>query len=156
MKKFGMIVGLSLCLLSGSAMAARYNPHQYYNGMTQNNVLLGHVIAVQPVHGSTGAKNLGSVIGGIAGLALGNKVGHGAGKLLATVAGGIFGGIFGSRVEQHYAQQEVNQITIRLRDGRIIAVVEKEFNFAPGQQVQVIYSPGNRWGQSGTVRVLPL
>ncbi len=157
MKKFiAIVVGLSLSILSGSVLAARYNPNQYYNGMTQNNVLLGHVIAVRMVQGSAGAGNIGSMLGGIAGLALGNKVGRGTGKIIATVAGGIFGGIFGSRVEQHLSQQTVNQVTVRLRDGRIIAVVEKEFSFAVGQEVQVIYSPGNRWGQNGTVRVLPL
>ncbi len=156
MNKIIVLVIFGFVAVPGSAWAARYNPYEYHQGMTQNNVLLGHIIAVQPVQGSAGAGNLGSVIGGVAGLALGNKVGRGAGKLLATVAGGIFGGIFGSRIEQHLSRQSVNQITVRLRDGRIIAVVEKEFQFHPGQEVQVIYSPGSSWGQRGTVRVLPL
>ncbi|HQU15486.1 MAG: hypothetical protein B7Z66_12230 [Chromatiales bacterium 21-64-14] len=124
--------------------------------MTQNNVMLGHVLSVQPVQGSTGAENVGGLLGGIGGLALGNRVGRGAGRVIATLAGGILGGIFGSRVEQHFTNHAVNQITVRLQNGRIIAVVEKQFQFQVGQQVQVVYSPGNGWGQSGAVRVLPL
>ncbi len=157
MKKFiAIIVGLSLSILSGSVLAARYNPHQYYNGMTQNNVLLGHVIAIQPVQGSTGPANLGGVLGGVAGLALGSKVGEGAGRTIATIGGAILGSIFGSRMEQRMSSQPVMQITVRLRDGRVIAIVEREFRFQLDQEVQVIYSPGNGWGQNGTVRVLPL
>jgi outer membrane lipoprotein SlyB len=150
-----IVVGLSLSVVSGSVFAARYNPHQYYSGMTQNNVLLGHVIAMQPVRGSTGPANLGGVLGGVAGLALGSKVGEGAGRTIATIGGAILGSIFGSRMEQRMSSQPVMQITVRLQDGRIIAVVEREFQFQPGQEVQVIYSPGS-WNQHGTVRVLPL
>jgi len=154
--KFSIFIALSLSLISGCAVAARYNPYLYQNGMTQNDVVLGRVIAVQPVTGGTGAENVGGLLGAVGGLALGNRVGHGVGKLIATVAGGVLGGIFGSRIEQHLERTPVVQVTVRLDDGRIIAVVEKQFEFEVGQRVQVIYSPSRGWGHRGTVRVLPL
>jgi outer membrane lipoprotein SlyB len=86
----------------------------------------------------------GAALGGVAGSA----VGEGTGKAAATVAGALLGGLAGSAAEEAVTRQPGVEITVRLDNGRTIAVTQgaDEF-FNPGDRVRVLTS------YDGTARV---
>lgn len=148
MKKMLITAVLAIvCSGFGVPALAQYNPNLYHNGLQQQNVLLGTVVAVRPVQGQ-GGQTIGAAVGGVAGAAIGHQVGQGIGKTVATAVGALFGAIAGGHIQQSVTTQSVADVTVRLNSGRLIAVVEHGY-LRPGQHVQVIYS-GN------TVRVMPL
>lgn len=70
---------------------------------------------------------LGTVIGALVGGALGNQVGKGDGRKAATVAGAVAGGAIGHAVgERNGAQETAWRIEVRLDDGRLAAVTQRE------------------------------
>jgi len=84
---------------------------------------------------------VGTLLGAVAGAALGHMVGHGHGRELATVAGGLAGAYVGNQVSKANAQE----LTIRLDGGRTIVVIRKGTQFYPGERVRVLYN-GNEVG----------
>ncbi|APZ42609.1 glycine zipper 2TM domain-containing protein [Acidihalobacter ferrooxydans] len=142
-----VLVFIVLSVLSGAAMA-QYNPYVYHQGLNQQNVIIGTVVADRSVTGQ-GGSTLGRVFGGVAGAAAGNRVGHGFGRQVSTLAGALIGGLVGGDVQQHLTAQQAENITVQLQDGRYIAVVEASY-IPPGTKVQVVYQ------NNGKVRVFPL
>ena len=98
----------------------------------------------------------GSAVGTIAGAAvggiLGSRVGGGSGSQIATIAGGILGGIAGDQAAKGVSKRSGVNLTIKLNDGRTIAIVQEvnpNMRFRVGQRVQL-----NRQGNKA--RVVPL
>ncbi len=115
-------------------------------------VSFGEIIGAQPVQvqgGNKTAEVVGTLAGGLAGGLLGNEVGGGLGKDIATVAGATAGAAAGNRVAGAATTVQSTQWTVRLDDGRTIAVIQAEPVFSMGQRVQVIQSA------DGTTRLLP-
>jgi outer membrane lipoprotein SlyB len=103
---------------------------------------------VQIDKGQTGVGTAaGAVVGGVAGSSVGNNKGAAVGAVLGAVAGGIAG----QAIENQTSKQEGLEITVRLDNGELRAIVQA----ADGQQFQ----PGERvrllTGAGGT-RVTPL
>ncbi len=95
---------------------------------------------------------IGTVVGGIAGGVAGSAFGGGRGAILTTLAGAVLGAIAGHAVGQSTGAVPGVQLTVRLKSGRLIAVVQQagRTNWVSGEAVQVLYSP------QGIVRVQPL
>jgi outer membrane lipoprotein SlyB len=73
---------------------------------------------------------LGTVIGALVGGALGNQVGKGDGRKAATVAGVVAGGVAGNAIAKRNnngSGTDVGyQVTVRLDDGRMATVTQRE------------------------------
>ena len=68
---------------------------------------------------------LGAVIGGVAGLGIGNLIGRGTGRDVATLLGAIGGGLVGNEVQQNYDRPlPGQQIIVRTRSGVLVSVVQ--------------------------------
>lgn len=95
--------------------------------------------------GQTGVgTGAGAVIGGVAG----SGVGGGRGSVVGAVAGAVAGGIIGQAVENSSSKVPAVEITVRLDNGDLRAIVQE----ADGQQ----FKPGDRvrlLSQSGLTRV---
>jgi outer membrane lipoprotein SlyB len=79
----------------------------------------------------------GAAVGGIAG----RSVGDGAVRDIATVAGGVAGGIAGAATEEAVTRRQGVEVTVRLDNGKIIAVVQEvaaNVRFSPGDRVRVL------------------
>jgi outer membrane lipoprotein SlyB len=114
----------------------------YYHGQVQRpqSVELGVVenvrgVALQGPNTGAGAFG-GSVLGGVAGSA----IGQGYGSLAAAVGGAILGGIIGNTVEANAARAPGVEVTIRLDNGRMLAVVQQDAGeaFRPGDRVRIV------------------
>ena len=81
----------------------------------------------------------GAVIGGVAG----STVGEGKGSAIAAVIGAVAGGLAGSAIEEVATRQDALEITVKLDNGSLIAIVQEATEkFAPGDSVRLIENGG--------------
>ncbi len=81
----------------------------------------------------------GAVIGGIAG----SNVGEGKGSTIATILGAVAGGVAGSMIEEGVMSKDGLEITVKLDNGRMIAVTqEADEQFRVGERVRVLSGGG--------------
>lgn len=132
--------------LAGCATDGQYAPNVYSTGLQQQQVELGTVISVHAVTGR-GGQMIGSLLGAVAGGLVGSSIGSGAGSSVAGIVGAAAGGIAGGDAQSHLMAKRETQVTVRLRSGQLIAVVEHA-RFSVGEKVQVIYT-------GDTTRVMP-
>ena len=79
----------------------------------------------------------GAAVGGIAG----SSVGGGKGAAVASVLGAVAGGVAGAAVEEQATKRQGVEITVRLDNNRIIAVVQEvspTVSYHVGDRVRVL------------------
>lgn len=149
---FVAIFSIAVLALAGCATQGQYAANVYSSGLQEQQVQLGKVMAVRPVVGR-GGSGIGSVLGAVAGGVIGSSIGHGLGSTVAGVIGAGAGAIAGGQAQSQMMAQRVNDVTVRLRDGQLIAVVEHG-RFVVGETVQVIHDQGTGY-DTQTTRILP-
>lgn len=155
MKKFliaGIIVVSAMLFFSGCQTPMSGSSYERSETRKMQTVYFGTVISVNEVtiQGKPGA--VGTITGAAAGAAVGQSVGQGSGKTAATIVGGALGAVAGGAIEKKVTTKPGIEITVKLEDGRTIAVVQEKTdqdNFRPGDAVQVLYM------SDGTTRVRP-
>lgn len=81
----------------------------------------------------------GAVIGGIAG----SNVGQGKGSTVGTILGAVAGGVAGSMIEEGVMSKDGLEITVKLDNGRMIAVTqEADEQFRVGERIRVLSGGG--------------
>ena len=81
----------------------------------------------------------GAAVGGIAG----SSVGGGRGSAIGAVLGAVAGGLAGSAVEEGVTRKSGLEITVRLDNGDMRAVVqEADEEFKPGERVRLVSQGG--------------
>jgi outer membrane lipoprotein SlyB len=117
----------------------------YKQGETgrEQTVRMATVESVRPVSISGNRSGLGTLAGGAVGGIAGSDVGHGKGSAVAAVLGGVVGAIGGEALEERATRHEGVEITVRLENGELRAIVQKaEETFAPGEKVRLLSSGG--------------
>ncbi len=111
-------------------------------------VQLGYIENIRPVLIEGTQSGVGTVGGAALGGLAGSTVGKGRGQVAGAIGGAVIGGLIGSAIEEDATQQPGVEITIRLDNGRMLAVVQADDEpFYPGDRVQVLT------GYDGTARV---
>ncbi len=136
---------LATLALAGCATQER-SASVYRAGEAQREqvVRLGTVESVREVvidRGKTGVgTGAGAVVGGIAG----STVGSGRGAAVGTVLGALVGGIAGQAVEEGSSKVPGLEITVRLENGELRAVVQEVDGqqFRPGDRVRLLSQGG--------------
>lgn len=106
-------------------------PPAYGGQPQQTGALYGRVESIQPMQAPANSPGiLGTIIGGVAGGILGHQVGGGTGNTVATIGGAALGAYAGNQVEQRAGAggQTVYRISVRLDDGRIATVTQRNPN----------------------------
>lgn len=81
----------------------------------------------------------GAAVGGIAG----SNVGEGKGSAVAAILGAVAGGLAGSAIEEGVTQKSGLEITVKLDNGRMIAITqEADEAFRPGDRVRILTGGG--------------
>lgn len=81
----------------------------------------------------------GAAVGGIAG----STVGQGRGSTVGAIVGAVAGGLAGAAVEEGATRQKGLEITVKLDNGRMIAVTQAaDEQFRPGERVRVLTGGG--------------
>jgi outer membrane lipoprotein SlyB len=77
----------------------------------------GVITEIQEVRVPVKSTGTGAVVGGIAGVVVGNQIGDGNGKTLAKIAGAVGGAYLGNKAEQKVRAQKQYEVTVKLADG---------------------------------------
>jgi outer membrane lipoprotein SlyB len=81
----------------------------------------------------------GAVVGGIAG----SNIGSGKGSTVGTILGAVAGGVAGSMIEEGVMSKDGLEITVKLDNGRMIAVTqEADEQFRVGERVRILSGGG--------------
>lgn len=152
--KVGMLLAVTLVTLGGCTSPNPYGD-AYGSADTRKvqQVYYGTVVKAEPVtiDASTQANAIGTVAGAAIGGILGSGVGGGSGSDIAAIGGGLLGGYLGSKTAEETAKRNGVNLTIKLEDGKMIAIVQEanpNMIFQPGQPVQI-----NMYGSEA--RVVP-
>ena len=86
---------------------------------------------------------IGTVAGAAVGGVAGSTIGGGKGSAIAAVIGAVVGGLAGSAVEEGVTRKDAFEITVKLDNGSLVAVVQEATEkFAPGDSVRLIENAG--------------
>lgn len=152
--KHALCVALTAALLAGCATdGSMYRSDVYTAGQVNQmqEVRTVEIIAVQSARVAVGntedrtdARNIGMILGAIAGAAIGNHNNHStSARVMGGLAGGALGGIAGQSVGGN-RQELVNGVQITFRDGNKLynsAQVGQVCEFKTGTAIMVSQSP---------------
>lgn len=137
-------LGLSACTAFGPSNSGSV----YSSGQANREqiVRMGTVESVRPVtiDSSNGQPGMLGVIGGGAlGAVAGSAIGGGRGSIATGIIGAIGGAVAGQAVENRVSKHAGLEITVRLDNGELRAIVQDaDEPFAPGQRVRLLSSGG--------------
>lgn len=107
-------------------------------------VRLATVESVREVVIDRGQTGVGTGAGAILGGVAGSAVGQGRGSVLGAVAGAVAGGVVGQSVENRSSKVPALEITVRLDNGELRAIVQEADaqQFRPGDRVRLLSQGG--------------
>lgn len=133
----------ALTLVAGCASSNRGDVYSRGETRREQTVRLATVESVRPVMIEGTKTPIGTVAGGAIGGIAGSGVGHGRGSSIAGVLGAVGGGIAGSAIEEGATRKQGIEITVRLENGELRAIVQEEGEkFVAGQKVRLLTSGG--------------
>lgn len=131
-------LGLSACASSKSSGA--YTRDQTRQEMT---VRMGTVESVREVQIEGTKSPVGAGAGAVVGGVAGSNMGKGRGQIIGAVVGAVAGGLAGSAIEESVTQKTGLEITVRLDNGQLTAIVQEgDERFAPGEKVRLLSGAG--------------
>jgi outer membrane lipoprotein SlyB len=113
----------------------------------EETVRMGTVESVRAVKISSNngqPSGLGAIGGGALGAVAGSAIGGGRGSILTAIVGGLAGAVAGNAVENGVAMHDGVEITVRLDNGDVRAVVQAANGeiFRAGDRVRLLSSGG--------------
>ena len=146
MKKTIVISTLLVSLLAMQGCAWRdYSDSTYADGETQraHSITMATVVSVRTITIERGVTGAGAAAGGSVGGIFGNRIGKGNGPIAGAVVGAVAGGLAGQAIEGELAKTKGLEISLRLDDGQMIAVVQGvNETFKAGDRVRVLTAEG--------------
>lgn len=99
----------------------------------------GVVESVKPVEVKGESTGAGAVVGGLAGLIVGNQIGQKKGRTLAKIAGAAGGAYLGNEIEKNAKKAVQYQVTIRMDDGTQQTITRaSDDGLTAGSRVKII------------------
>lgn len=127
--------GLSACV-STHTSGNVYRPHQTQNEMS---VRYAVVDAVREITIDGGRSGVGTMTGAALGGLAGSSLGGGRGSTATGIVGAVVGGIIGNNVESNANVRKGLEITVRLDNGELRAIVQDaDESFRPGDRVRLL------------------
>jgi outer membrane lipoprotein SlyB len=135
---------LLAAVLAGCATSRSGDVYTRGEALKEQTVRLATVESVRPVMIEGTRSGVGAAAGGVAGGVAGSGVGHGRGSAVAGVIGAVGGGIAGQAAEEGLTRKNGVEITVRLENGELRAVVQEETEnkFVTGQKVRLLTAGG--------------
>jgi len=142
------VVLVSSWLLSGCPASMSGSAYSREQARQTQEVQLGIVQSVRNVQIEGTKSGVGAVGGAALGGLAGHQIGGGTGQIAGAIGGAVLGGVAGAAVEEGVTRRPGLEITVRLDNGRMVAVTqEADEPFNPGERVRVLT------GYDGTSRV---
>jgi outer membrane lipoprotein SlyB len=129
--------------LAGCATSRSGDVYSREEALREQSVRLATVESVRPVTIQGTRSGIGAAAGGITGAVAGSGVGQGRGSSIAGVLGAVGGGVAGQAIEEGATRKPGVEITVRLENGELRAIVQEENDkFVAGQKVRLLTSGG--------------
>ncbi len=146
-KRTWMAAGLAAAALLSAGCATQPRSASVYKaGEAQREqvIRLATVESVREVQIDRGQTGVGTGAGAVIGGVAGSGVGQGRGSIVGAVAGAVVGGIVGQAIENSSSLKPALEITVRLENGELRAVVQEvdTQQFLPGDKVRLVTSGG--------------
>jgi len=139
------VTALAVITLSGCATQQR-SASIYRAGEAQREqtVRMATVESLREVTIDRGQTGVGTGAGAIVGGVAGSSVGKGKGSVIGAVAGAVAGGIVGQAVENQSSKVPGLEITVKLDNGELRAIVQEidGQQFKPGDRVRLLSEGG--------------
>lgn len=132
-------------LLASGCLTSSLSGNTYSRGeaRTAQSVQFGTIDSIRTVNIEGTKSGTGKVAGGLLGGIAGSSVGHGRSSYAGAVAGAVVGGIAGNAAEEAITKSQGLEITVKLDNGKFIAVVQQadaNESFSPGDRVRIVGS----------------
>lgn len=125
--------------LAGCAQGLGGGAYSRDEARREQNVRLGVVESVRPVQIEGTRTGVGPVAGAVVGGVAGSTVGGGRGSTVAAVIGAVAGGVAGQAVEQGATRKNGVEVTVKLNNGALVAIVqEADEEFRAGDRVRIL------------------
>ena len=133
-----------LCLsLAGCFTRESANVYNKSEAGREQVVRMATVDSIRKVTIEGSRSGIGGAAGGAVGGISGSTVGEGKGASVAAVLGGVAGAVVGGAAEEKLTRKEALEITVRLDNGELRAIVqEADVELKPGQRVRLLTSGG--------------
>lgn len=129
--------------LVGCATSKSGDVYSRDEALREQSVRLATIESVRPVTIQGTRSGIGAAAGGVVGGVAGSGVGHGKGSTIAGVLGAVGGGVAGQAIEEGTTRRNGVEITVRLQNGELRAIVQEETDkFMPGQRVRLLTANG--------------
>ncbi len=139
MKTLSLLL-ISLVLLAACASSKSGDVYTRDQARREQTVRMGVVESVREVLMEGTKSPVGTVAGAAVGGIAGSSLGGGKGAAVAAVLGAVAGGLAGSAIEENVTRRQAMEITVKLDNGRIVAIVQEgDPNlFRPGDRVRLL------------------
>lgn len=134
---------LVLLTLGGCVSSNSGSVYSRDEARRESSVREGVVESVRSVTIEGTKSPVGTLAGGAIGGIAGSNIGGGSGQAVGAIAGAIAGGMLGSAAEEGLTRKAGYEITVRLNNGELRAIVqEADEEFKPGQRVRLVSQGG--------------
>jgi outer membrane lipoprotein SlyB len=138
-----ILLAATLAVLAGCASSNRGDVYSRGEARREQTVRLATVESVRPVTIEGTKTPIGAVAGGAVGGIAGSSMGHGRGSSIVGVLGAVGGGLAGAALEEGATRKQGVEITVRLENGELRAIVQEESDkFVAGQKVRLLTTGG--------------
>ena len=143
MKKIFLLL-ISLALLAGCASSKSGDVYNRDQARREQTIRMGVVESVREVLMEGTKSPVGAVAGAAVGGIAGSTLGGGRGSAVAAVIGAVAGGLAGSAIEEGVTRKQAMEITIKMDNGQMIAIVQEgdPREFQSGDRVRIISTGG--------------
>jgi outer membrane lipoprotein SlyB len=143
MKTLSLLL-ISLAVLAGCATSKSGDVYTRDQARREQNIRMGVVESVREVLMEGTKSPVGAIAGAAVGGVAGSTLGGGKGSTIAAVIGAVAGGLAGSAIEEGVTRKQAMEITIKMDNGQLIAIVQEgdPLEFRPGDRVRIISSGG--------------
>lgn len=143
MKTLSLLL-ISLAVLAGCAGSKSGDVYTRDQARREQNIRMGVVESVREVLMEGTKSPVGAIAGAAVGGVAGSTLGGGKGSTIAAVIGAVAGGLAGSAIEEGVTRKQAMEITIKMDNGQLIAIVQEgdPLEFRSGDRVRIISSGG--------------
>lgn len=134
---------MAILALGGCASSNSGSVYSRSQARQVQEVQMGVVDSVRNVQLEGTKSPVGTAAGAVVGGVAGSNIGGGKGSAIGTVLGAVAGGLVGSAAEEGITRKAGLEITVKLDNGRLIAITqEADESFRPGERVRVLTGGG--------------
>ena len=138
-----VVPAAAAAILAGCVSPKSADVYSRDEALREQQVRRGTVESVRPVRIEGTRSGVGAVAGGAVGGVAGSTVGTGKTSNVAAVLGAVGGGVAGQVLEEGATRKSGVEITVRLDNGEMRAIVQEEGErFVNGQKVRLLTHNG--------------